>query len=375
MESEIEPEYECQICMDLLVEPSTTVCGHTFCKICLIKYLKTKLNCPMCRKPILQSKDSISKNVIMENIIKAKYSLKYEERLKMAKLMYEEEAGSVDDKLRNNLPAVVIRGANVWPKVRKRIKVTEMQYEPTISISSINDRVLCVIPENIPESNLRSNEGSHSLNQIACLVELVNIQRAENSSELNVELLGLKRFKVRSFRSATFDQGRNTNTNSLIFICSGEIIKDMEIDSPDLLASVANKLHDIDLMHTQILQNGSQTFERQLENTYGKKPSLPGSSNNTVSQLEPISLYFLNLIKSEDKKRFYESSNIIERVDFIYDKFTQAYSHIGNQSLPVNFYDLQIAGLPKNQLKYTIILFLFISIFCLLVKFKIFRKV
>ena len=79
MELNVEPEFECQICMDLLVEPITTICGHTFCKICLIRYLRTKLNCPMCRKPILQSKESLAKNVMLENIIKSKYKNKYEE--------------------------------------------------------------------------------------------------------------------------------------------------------------------------------------------------------------------------------------------------------------------------------------------------------
>ena len=58
----------------------------------------------------------------------------------------------------------------------------------------------------------------------------------------------------------------------------------------------------------------------KLENLYGKTPG-GNTNNNNVSnlntaQLEPISFYYLNLIKNENKRRFYTSNNILERVDW-----------------------------------------------------------
>ena len=47
---------ECPICLQLLGEPVTTPCGHTFCRFCLVFALrKTKKKCPACRRGLLLS--------------------------------------------------------------------------------------------------------------------------------------------------------------------------------------------------------------------------------------------------------------------------------------------------------------------------------
>ena len=191
MEDNIEPEYECQICVDLLTEPTTTSCGHTFCKICLIRYLKINLNCPMCRKPILQSKENLAKNILLENIIKSKYSRKYEERLKILKLSYEseEDAGldSQNNNSRNNIPVVFIKDTYIWPRLKKKIKISNLEEEPTISISAVNDRLLVILPEKVNDQvneNLENGQNSpnnNQVNSIANLVEILSYNKNENT--------------------------------------------------------------------------------------------------------------------------------------------------------------------------------------------------
>ncbi|KAK4518459.1 uncharacterized protein ATC70_008677 [Mucor velutinosus] len=46
----IMKELECDICLSILNEASTTLCGHTFCKNCIIKEIGEKGNCPTCSK-------------------------------------------------------------------------------------------------------------------------------------------------------------------------------------------------------------------------------------------------------------------------------------------------------------------------------------
>lgn len=46
------PEMDCQVCLQLLFDPVTTHCGHTFCRRCLQQGLDHSPLCPTCRKPL-----------------------------------------------------------------------------------------------------------------------------------------------------------------------------------------------------------------------------------------------------------------------------------------------------------------------------------
>ena len=41
---------DCQVCYNLLLDPVTTPCGHTLCRICLTRTLDHSLHCPVCRR-------------------------------------------------------------------------------------------------------------------------------------------------------------------------------------------------------------------------------------------------------------------------------------------------------------------------------------
>ncbi|KAG0198119.1 hypothetical protein BGX28_008405 [Mortierella sp. GBA30] len=48
----IQQEIECQVCFLVFDQPLTTICGHTFCRSCLITSLDHKPNCPLCRRKL-----------------------------------------------------------------------------------------------------------------------------------------------------------------------------------------------------------------------------------------------------------------------------------------------------------------------------------
>ena len=49
----IEDELKCGCCYELMVDPTTLDCGHTFCRLCVAKWWHTSknINCLICRKP------------------------------------------------------------------------------------------------------------------------------------------------------------------------------------------------------------------------------------------------------------------------------------------------------------------------------------
>lgn len=45
----------CAICMDSMKEETSTVCGHIFCRVCILGAIKTQKKCPTCRRKLTNS--------------------------------------------------------------------------------------------------------------------------------------------------------------------------------------------------------------------------------------------------------------------------------------------------------------------------------
>ncbi|KAI6649198.1 Breast cancer type 1 susceptibility protein [Oopsacas minuta] len=53
----MQKQYECPICLELISEPRATDCGHYFCRECIIRHVnvsqkKAPVKCPLCKETV-----------------------------------------------------------------------------------------------------------------------------------------------------------------------------------------------------------------------------------------------------------------------------------------------------------------------------------
>ncbi len=62
-------DFDCSLCMKLLVEPVSLACGHTYCRACLIRAISVQACCPYCRAPSFASPRDQPQNYLLSKII------------------------------------------------------------------------------------------------------------------------------------------------------------------------------------------------------------------------------------------------------------------------------------------------------------------
>lgn len=82
----IEGLLECTLCLSLICQPLSLHCGHSFCRICLLKSLKiSKKSCPICRSVTHIDCLTSEENIMIKAVARAlnndlyiqRYSLPY----------------------------------------------------------------------------------------------------------------------------------------------------------------------------------------------------------------------------------------------------------------------------------------------------------
>ncbi|UJR35033.1 hypothetical protein I4U23_027809 [Adineta vaga] len=82
----LETYRDCPLCLKLLYEPVSTLCGHTFCLLCLERFLIASdsiLKCPICRVDLTYLRscsNQLKTNTILHNLFREIYGNEYELR-------------------------------------------------------------------------------------------------------------------------------------------------------------------------------------------------------------------------------------------------------------------------------------------------------
>ncbi|KAK3926977.1 E3 ubiquitin-protein ligase RAD18 [Frankliniella fusca] len=71
---ELDNVLRCEICHEIIKTPVISSCSHTFCSLCIRKWLATKQVCPSCSETVYES--SLRRNPMVENMVYALGNLK-----------------------------------------------------------------------------------------------------------------------------------------------------------------------------------------------------------------------------------------------------------------------------------------------------------
>uniref|UniRef100_A0A6B2LBQ0 RING-type domain-containing protein n=1 Tax=Arcella intermedia TaxID=1963864 RepID=A0A6B2LBQ0_9EUKA len=115
-------DFECPLCCEVLLDPTTILCGHTYCSDCIQRVFDCtttgQAQCPICRRYIFHTgRPAI--NVVLNDIIKKYLPKLYTSRCN--------ERLTLTENLMNVIPLFFV-GVILFPKEMTRLHVYEPQY-------------------------------------------------------------------------------------------------------------------------------------------------------------------------------------------------------------------------------------------------------
>lgn len=184
----VETEMDCQVCYALLLDPITTICGHTFCRNCVARVLDHSNLCPICRRTLF-----MHPNINFETSNKRLSNL----LLALSPDLVAARAEAVTQELSSNggrnVPLFIVSLA--FPYMPTFLHVFEPRYRLMIrrAIES-GDRKFGMVMYN-SRGEAQGSLGSTQFMQYGTLLHIVNMQLMPDGRSL-IESIGVSRFKI-----------------------------------------------------------------------------------------------------------------------------------------------------------------------------------
>lgn len=170
---------ECNLCLSLLCEPISISCGHTFCRVCLVKSLRQhKKQCPSCRAVCHVAAENAAENIIIKSMAMAIDSHMYRRRLEE----FAEEKASW-----TTLYPIFYYNSALFPGSRLALHLFEPRYKLMMKRVVDTTRSFAYVP------NFTSY--SAQVGDIALIADLKNVEFLADGRCL-LDAVILKRMKI-----------------------------------------------------------------------------------------------------------------------------------------------------------------------------------
>ncbi|KAK8257951.1 ATP-dependent protease-like protein [Phyllosticta capitalensis] len=182
-------EVDCHVCYNLLLDPVTTSCGHTFCRKCLVRVLDHANHCPICRRalnvpPSLGNQPSNACLVaLLENLCPQIVHAR-------AEAVAQEERGIAE----LDVPLFVCTLG--FPAMPTFLHIFEPRYRLMIRRALESNGHFGMLMYNRSGSN-QGNLGPTHFKEFGTMLQIVNVQMLPDGRSL-IETRGSTRFRVRA---------------------------------------------------------------------------------------------------------------------------------------------------------------------------------
>lgn len=185
-----QKELDCLVCYNLMLDPTTTTCGHTFCRRCLARVMDHSSICPFCRREIhvAASLQNASGNALLNSLLNGLCPDLVAARAAAVKA--EEQAG--DDVLSTPLFICTLS----LPAMPTFLHVFEPRYRLMMRRVIDGNRQFGMVMYNrtmAPQGDL----GAPQFLEYGTLLEIVNYELLRDGRSF-IETRGVGRFKVKA---------------------------------------------------------------------------------------------------------------------------------------------------------------------------------
>ena len=137
-EFEIEEEFVCSICLDLMHQPVTTPCGHTFCKQCMKDALKIKPECTTCRTPLGETfRERMPTNITLQSLIERKYPSQHKKKMERVAKELNQRVEALN--LFEGLPVIICK-SYIYPGMKTLMQIDTRQLKDMVHYVTSSER-------------------------------------------------------------------------------------------------------------------------------------------------------------------------------------------------------------------------------------------
>ncbi|KAF2432787.1 hypothetical protein EJ08DRAFT_669264 [Tothia fuscella] len=183
-------ELDCHVCYNMMYDPVTTPCGHTFCRKCLARVLDHSTHCPMCRRtlPIPPSLEQQPSNVRLVSLLQGLCPELVASRAEAVVAEEQLEMGEMDTRL--------FVCTLAFPSMPTFLHIFEPRYRLMIRRSLEGNRQFGMLTYN-QHGVSQTDLGNTTFKEYGTMLSILNVHMLADGRSL-VETMGLYRFRVRA---------------------------------------------------------------------------------------------------------------------------------------------------------------------------------